>query len=696
MTLHPAKRLLLPLICCAPLTAGAAPLPLDQVLREAGDGVDQRAANAELEARYAAREQRDAESGWEMFGNANVGRYRELVTDDLRDDYYGRSFALGLRYSLLGSLQRKVDAVREADRDAQLGEVEQGLARARQRLALRSAYADWWRADNERRLCAGALDAARRAEDQVQERLAGKWILPSDARLMHSEWTAVTRRCQLQDALLDDTRASLESLGVQLRAGDSPVAEPLAAHPRRLAEWRDLLDAHPRVASRRAELASAEAQRERPWYSAIDSYFTLAQTREERSGSPDSGSGLSAGITVSAPLDLLDYGSSRQREGESRYQAASLGLEAERGRLLRELGKVLERQRRSVDEYVWRSERREAIDGIIGERSRRGDLDGNDAALRLLQAEVDRYNAGFAQIAAWHGAWLEESALRLFGDDSADFAALLGDRSLRWQDTEVAPAPGQDAAWNQGAYIWRSAPLLDPGQREAQLKALQAAGIAELHLGLDGGQLARLERTRGELRALIDAAHQRGMRVNLLLGDPAWIRPDGREDLAQLIGSLRDLPFDGLHLDLEVEQLGWPVPDRRLDDWLASLERARQASPWPLMISSHPRWFAEEAGRQPCVPCALERLGVHRVSLMIYTRNPQRSAERALAIAQRWPQLRFRLAQSLEPDQPADLSWADASGEQLRTQAGAWRDSLQAQRVGGIDWQSWSYYPRAR
>ena len=179
---------LLPLAFCAPLLATAAPLTLEQALQQAGEARSGGASNAELEARYAARDQRESESGWEVFGSANAGRYHELVTDDLRDDYYGRSAAIGVRYPLLGSLARRLDAVRASERDVRLGQIEQGYQRARQRLAVRSAYADWWRATQEQQLCQGVEAAAASAAEQLRTRLDGQWILPSDAELMRSEW----------------------------------------------------------------------------------------------------------------------------------------------------------------------------------------------------------------------------------------------------------------------------------------------------------------------------------------------------------------------------------------------------------------------------------------------------------------------------------------------------------------------------
>src|SRR5690606_29431144 len=111
-------------------------------------------------------------------------------------------------------------------------------------------------------------------------------------------------------------------------------------------------------------------------------------------------------------------------------------------------------------------------------------------------------------------------------------------------------------------------------------------------------------------------ARAAGLEPLLLLGEPDWLRSGQRSELGLLLARLAGLPFAGLHLDLEVEQLGWPVPGQRLQDWLDTLALAVRSSPWPVELSSHHRWFAADPG-MPCVPCALPGLGVRQVSLMI-------------------------------------------------------------------------------
>jgi hypothetical protein len=255
-------------------------------------------------------------------------------------------------------------------------------------------------------------------------------------------------------------------------------------------------------------------------------------------------------------------------------------------------------------------------------------------------------------------------------------------------------AAEQSGPWSQGTYIWDSTSLLDPQQREGELRDLRRAGMTELMVGLSGPQVKAGAVTQRQLQELIDRAHRLGFRVQLLLGDPEWILPIGRPGLLALIRRYKTLPFDGLHLDLEVEQLGWPVPPQRLRDWIATLEAAAKVSPWPVNLSSHPRWFETSDTSNPCVPCAIRPS--QSVSLMIYTRNPQRSAARATAIAKRWPKLRLRLAQSVEAGMEPGLSWHGSTAGALQVQVQRWRQQLGPDGVGGIDWQDWQAFPSKR
>lgn len=95
----------------AVLPLHAEPLPLAILLDDLDGSAVARVGQAEQGVLAAQRSQREAEAGWQWFASAGTGHYRELVTEEVRDDYYGRDMALGLRHPLLGSLRRQVQAV---------------------------------------------------------------------------------------------------------------------------------------------------------------------------------------------------------------------------------------------------------------------------------------------------------------------------------------------------------------------------------------------------------------------------------------------------------------------------------------------------------------------------------------------------------------------------------------------------------
>lgn len=685
------------LLLCLAFVARADVLPLSTLLEGVETSASVRAVDAELVALEALQQQREAEAGWQWFASAGAGHYRELVTDDLRDDYYGRDLALGLRHPLLGSLHRQLDAVRNVESERVQQQARRDLYRHEQRLALRTAYADWWRAQQEQQWCRSVAGSADQASSRLAERVRGGWLLASEARLLNARWQVLEQKCAGNQRVLDETRFSLRTLsGRPIEPQHQASAEALALSAQPVETWLQALEAHPRMQQRREQLRRAEQNRASPWYAGVDSNFSVAQSYEDRNGSSKPGDGLVASINLSTPFDPLGYRRARGDEGEARQQAAQAQLEAEREQMVLALTQALRAQRLAADELAQARQQLEASALALREQRLRREGEIDQAMLGAITADLEHRYAELRVIAAWHSLWLQEAALRLFVDETGVASALLGPLEADWPglgETTARSAAEQDDTWRQGVYMWDSRSLLDPSTRSEALQALRAAGMQRVHLGISAAQLAEPMQLRRQLSDALTDAHARGLEVTLLLGDPQWILPVPRHALIALLKTLASLPFDALHLDLEVEQLGWPVPEDRLRDWMDTLEAVTQVSPWPLELSSHHRWFAQPAAGEFCVPCRLQQRGVRQVSLMIYTRNPDRSAELAQGIARRWPGLRFRLAQSVEPQLSAQESWKDATRLQLEKQVANWRHRLQAVSVTGIDWQDWSYFP---
>ncbi len=665
-----------------------------------------KAGHADLRALDGEAKLQEDLAGWQAFAGAGAGRYRELVTEEMRDDYYGRNFRLGVRHPLLGSLKRQLDLLQSNQYEHQRQQLRLALLTASNRLALRSAYADWWRAQQEVAVCKTLMPDAAKADQVIRLRSQKGWLRGSDAQLQLVEWRGLSTRCEALTQLESDVREDLAHLNMSaLPDGALAVAEPLAVQPQPLVKWQALLNQHPRVAEKQNLRDQADRERDNPWYSSIDSDVSLAGTREYRSGSDKVGSGLVASLNFSMPFDLVGNTRARQQVAEARYEAANARIEVEQRSLSLEFSRALRAQSAAQASLTLRRQQWQVAAKALDEQKVRGNLDAEGSPEGRLNAERNYYQSALDLIAAWHAAWLTQADLNLFTDDSPQYASLLGDELQEWTPLSKTPASSsasvglsgkarESARWVQASYVWDSQALLDAKRRPAELQALRKAGMQKIYLGLNAAQISNLAATREALSQLLRDAAQGGLKVSLLLGDPAWIEPQHRAQLPALLGKLKGLPFVSVHLDLEVEQLGWPVPDKRLQDWLDTLSAASAVSPWPVEIASHPRWFAVAQSGHSCVPCGLAAAGVHQVSLMIYTRNPKSSGEQIGQIATHWPNLQFRLAQSAERQLPATESWAGASAEQLQRQVSAWREQLQPLGIAGIDWQAWGDFPK--
>lgn len=683
--------------------AHAAPLPLAEVLSGVENDPAIRAEYADLDAARGDRKQRESEAGWRVVSSASVGKYHELVTDQIITDYYGRNLSVGIAYPLFGSLKRQLDALRASEFAVQRQETRIALRRAERRLILRSTYADWWRAQQEGALCGPLRTEADQALDQLRRRERAGWLRTSEASDVRSEWQRIMKPCIAQAQIEADARATIERLTQKpVPDGTSAVGEPLAVEPEGLAAWQGVVDRQPRVADQANRLREADGNRQQHWYDSIESSASLGYNLADRAGVAKVGNSVVAGVNFSMPFDVSGAAAGRRDATEARYIAARARLEAERQDVTTELARALRLHRDAKLELQLREEQFAAAAQQLREQRARTRLDGDQAILRLQAAERQVYQAGFARIAAWHQLWVQEATLRSFLDGDPQADGVLGPQRVHWTLREATAGDGAQpmvpasagGAWRQGVYVWKSQALLDPARTANELRALRQAGIDQIYVGLDAAQVNHMPETRQALRSLLATTAKQDVRVSLLLGDPAWLNAGSRKPLLDLIAQLKDVPFSSLHLDLEVEQLGWPVPDSRLQDWLDTLSAVAKASPWPVEISSHPRWFAAPVAGHTCVPCTLPQAGVKQVSLMIYTRNAQKSGALAEDIARRWPKLGFRLAQSVEPELPAEESWAGASPQQLKTQVEGWRAKLAPLGITGVDWQDWQGYSR--
>ena len=182
--------------------------------------------------------------------------------------------------------------------------------------------------------------------------------------------------------------------------------------------------------------------------------------------------------------------------------------------------------------------------------------------------------------------------------------------------------------------------------------------------------------------------------IELLLGEPTWILPGKRRDLMAIVQALEALPFDGLHLDLEPNQMD---PALFSEEYLVAqlvrtIASVKRVSPWPVGVSVHPRYL-EKNSFSFCLGCALGNLDLAEVVLMIYVATPDQAASRAAPVMQAYPDIPFSVAVSVEPFVEGGASWASLGRRRTREAARQLGSALDP-HLKQVVVQSWSDWER--
>jgi hypothetical protein len=242
-------------------------------------------------------------------------------------------------------------------------------------------------------------------------------------------------------------------------------------------------------------------------------------------------------------------------------------------------------------------------------------------------------------------------------------------------------------------YVWDSRLLLNRLHEDLNSwKSFSENEINRILISFNRQQLDELQftETRSRLREFIGHAAQQDIQVELLLGEPSWILPEHRQDLLEIVRQLGDLPFTGLHLDLEPNQLdaGESGTEALLTQLLATLEAVKTASPWPIGLSIHPRYL-DPGKNGVSMWSALRGLDLSEIVLMIYVANPRRVAELAAPILEQCPGLTFSIAQSVEPTLPQVESYARQGRRRFQSKMKELRTEMDQANFLTVVIQSW-------
>jgi hypothetical protein len=622
--------------------------------------------------------------GVSAFGSVGYAHNHDII-DPLHSWTYNQGVVGGgLSVPVLGSRLQLEDSLSEQQVQLMQLDARRQLQRRELVARLRKAYGDYWQGQRLELLARNFLKDEPILERVVELRTRTGLLLDADRLELLSGFSLARRDEAAGGADREVALSIMRELTAQDLDGGIAV-RPLVptACVRNLDARDDWADSDPELVGLRKVVALRETNpRDNALYPVQSNVQLAYQTREDM---PTGQRGGSAVLSWSFQVPV-EYGSQRRllaRAAAAQLSRARLEYEIrhqELQQLRRELiGRAAVLQRTAQFAAL----RLAAADAAVEERSLRAvKLDG-DVAEQLQRARILHYGAAKALVEAdrslvyWYADWARFEMAPCNEPDAmtaAQAATAVGAASLRTPAARSADSAGIQAATpvpaNRALYLWRSAEWLTYAATELgdrKFGEIHSAGIARLLISLDAEQMRRAIADPSPLVRAVRSTHEHGFRVELLLGDPGWIRPEQRGGLLAIIDGLKSVPFDGLHLDLEPAQID-SAADKlpALLGLLAqTLAAASAASHWPLALSIHPRDLDVRVGDSSFAEVLL-RLRVSP-TIMVYVANPERAVAIAEPLLGHYPQMSFSVALSLEKSLgPQESLWSYPEDERRR------------------------------
>ena len=155
------------------------------------------------------------------------------------------------------------------------------------------------------------------------------------------------------------------------------------------------------------------------------------------------------------------------------------------------------------------------------------------------------------------------------------------------------------------------------------------------------------------------------------------------------------MPFKGIHLDLEPNQLAGEKYNEiyLLRQLIRTLQAANRVSRVPIGLSIHYRYL-EPDKTDLCFGCSLENLDLEEVTLMIYVSNPIRVAQLAGPIIKQYSNVKFSIAQSVEPILTQKESYFTKTKKEFKAKMSGLYSELNHDNFSTIFIQSWEDFER--
>ena len=660
--------------------------------------VDSPAVQAEayyLDARMSLLRKEEAREGLEFFAGINYGTVEEPVTEDLSRQYERGSMRMGVLYPLLGSRAKQRSKILDASYAVSESRYRKELVIQETLAALRRYYILYWGNDRKQALIEAYLENEEDVSALLQKRSDKRLLFESDRLELMSSFVAAQHDLTKLALKQDRNLGFISILADRTMTAFAPVLESLQGRGcfDQATLTQVVMDDHPELNLLRQSVEKQLQQLQTAASKEINADLRLdgAVTRDFPG---DQGHAVTLSFNIRMPVGVLDAQKAERDRLRAELKMAQLALELRSRELSVEVRTRLHHYQQAQAQLTFMQSQWTAANEAVREAKLRAQRLDSATLEQLYQRQYRLYRRALAQVDAEAELRLAEVALLELAELKNCEQQALG-RQVQWNPTPgvaVLDQAPKDYSQGFGFYVWDSRALMNELRDDEAWVRLKADGVTRLLFSLDGDQIRKmtLPASRDQIKTFIEQAREQGIDVELLLGEPTWILPGVRQELLAIIQQLQDLPFSGLHLDLEPEQLEFDY-EEVATEFLHTLRAARDVSPWPLSISVHPRFFSRD-DEKVCFSCAIETLRLSEVVLMIYVANSKNTQRIADKVMDAHPQIRFSVAQSVERILSPEESLAHRGKKRALTTLVSLRSRITKANFNGVIVQSWGEF----
>ncbi len=724
-------------------------MSLDELLTYSDNALSVMRAEAELESNRHKLKKEQSDSGLSLFASAGYGRVRDVIDVD-RTRYYNSTQArLGAKYPLLGTAEADAQSIHEARGEVASSRSKMEAARNLAKLELEMNYARYWRAQEKLEIVDSYLSSRPKIERLLDLRVDQNLMLESekmDLLSVYQEAKVDKHRYQ--------RRLSKAMNRIQELAGKDTLefeAKRISLQPIGDVNHDEIISGSPELQSLQAKTEAINAQIEDSNWYGINADIEVSTNVVRDTTANQTGGGWFAGFNVSAPLSFLSARKAAKQELKADRRQNNLEYREKTQALISEAKDTRDKYEEYLQEIEFTKQRTKAAERDLREYSLRSEVMEDQNIEDLAKRLGEYYRFSSTQIDAYADAWLTNIEARMFmpsgnknvttipeqtgGTDLGkelskpikELSGSLGNYSstdriknynatrANYNDTlngaRVIHANYNPALHtanrssnktdvykitsveNLAVYLWDSDPILQAMQyTEKFWNGLTDISVDRILLALNSAQINEASSNPERIKSFISKASEYDIKVELLLGEPTWIEPENREKLTGIIHALSSIDFSGLHLDIEPnQQYRLPLNKEQFDKWLMTMAAAAKASPWPMDISVHHRFFREQPYKEWRFSERLIESGIDNVTLMIYNSRPKSVAAIASPIINQNSSITFQIAQSVESILSKKLSHHHRTPDDFEKQMSKLENSLSDNKnFSGIVIQDWN------